>query len=147
MALDAKNKDNNKPNDKRPIAELSIKESTNFITSLLKEIRQTGKLKLQTSMESGKDYIGISDVVKILHNISVNGKSRIYNVASGYNLTNKDIVDFIMNKRSFELQYQPNLPGIIFPQIDTAKIRNEFSFKSGNINDTLGNMISNYFNN
>lgn len=119
--------------------------SENFITALLKEIKDTGQLKLQTSGDSYKDYISIDSVTYLLYNISVSGKERIYNVAGGENITNNEIVDCIAKKISFKVHEDAHLPGIVFPSISIKRIKEEFSFTPVSISQTLNKMISNYF--
>jgi nucleoside-diphosphate-sugar epimerase len=103
-------------------------KSDNFVFSLLQEIGLTKRLTLNTSLNSAKDYISIEDVVKLLYQISVHGKHRLYNIASGKNVSNKEILDQISESAIFEtLVTNPSLD-IIFPQIDTSLIKNEFRF-------------------
>jgi len=119
--------------------------SSNFITSLVREIRKTGKLTMHTSPQSSKDYIGIDDVVRLLPLICTSGKEKIYNVASGKNIANSEIIEFIARKLAFDVQYAPGAPEIIFPVITTKRITSEFSFEPGDIYNTMDNMISHYF--
>ena len=57
----------------------------NFLPSLLDEARSTGKLLVRTSPQSSKDYVDIDDVCRMIERIALNGKRRLYNVASGVN--------------------------------------------------------------
>ena len=70
--------------------------SDNFLFSLIREAINKNKITLQQPLNIYRDYININDVLEMLYNISTKGKDRIYNLASGKNVSNKKInVDII----------------------------------------------------
>lgn len=113
-------------------------DSSNFLTSILNDAFKTGKIVFQTTPDSGKDYIGIHDVVRMLFEISVNGKSRIYNLATGSNLLNSEIAAIITQKTGCEIFFEANPNKILFPKIGIGKLEREFSFKT---HDTVSSLI------
>ena len=72
--------------------------------SIIREAVDTKKITLHTKLESEKDYVHIDDVVKILPEIILNGKYRIYNVASGQNTTNQALISKIQEIVPCELE-------------------------------------------
>ena len=74
-----------------------------FIGQLISECRIKGFAKILQSPLSEKDYISMDDIVFFIHQIAFNGKFRIYNVASGSNITHKE-VSSILNSKGFEVK-------------------------------------------
>ena len=105
-------------------------ESKNFITSIVTDALTKGKIILRTTPDSAKDYIGIDDVVSLLYRISSEGKESIYNVASGFNTRNDEILDIIQHETGCEIEYNQAAERNIFPEIQVNRIKNEFGFSS-----------------
>src|SRR5258705_4853720 len=102
--------------------------SDNFITSIIKDAVQNGRIVLRTTPDSAKDYISLKDVVSLLLKISLEGKSVVYNVASGINTSNADILNVIQQETGCIIEYSPLAKNIIFPPIQINKLKNEFGF-------------------
>ena len=100
----------------------------NFLPSLLEEARRTGALVVRTSPHSSKDYIDIGDVCRMVESISLSGKRRLYNVASGNDTTNATITALIENALGVKPEFAAGAPTTTFPRIDISRIREEFSF-------------------
>src|SRR5690606_39421121 len=79
-----------------------------FIDQLLEEGRQTGHIRLQTSLESRKDYLYIDDAVRALIDISTSPARGIINVASGQAVSNREIMER-SEEHTSELQSRENL--------------------------------------
>ncbi|CAM2935150.1 NAD-dependent epimerase/dehydratase family protein [Paenibacillus sediminis] len=107
-------------------------ESNNFIYSIIKDALSKGEIILRSSLDSAKDYISIHDVVQLLINISQRGESKIYNVASGFNITNGEWISEIVRATGCSIQVVPNAPTIKFPVLDVQQIKEEFHFNPRN---------------
>ena len=59
----------------------------------------------------------------------MNGKYKLYNVASGRNIKTKKIVDIINNQLNNQIKIVDNPRKIIFPNISIKKITSEYGFK------------------
>jgi nucleoside-diphosphate-sugar epimerase len=103
--------------------------SVNFLPSLVEEARREGSLTIRTSPQSTKDYVDIDDVCRLLEKIALNGSERIYNVASGVNVTNGEIAGLIEKRLGAKVQFVPRPPTTTFPPIDVRRVRNEFGFE------------------
>jgi nucleoside-diphosphate-sugar epimerase len=68
-----------------------------FVGNIFSQI-ESGTLKVNDSPKSKKDYVLISDVVKILQMISFYGANQIYNVASGKRLSHYTLLKFFAKK-------------------------------------------------
>jgi nucleoside-diphosphate-sugar epimerase len=100
----------------------------NFLPSLIADARQRKRVLLRTTPDSSKDYIGIADVVQVIEQISLRGRHRIYNVASGRNTSNAQIAAFLRDKLGAEVEYERNASRTVFPEIRISRLAGEFGF-------------------
>ena len=91
--------------------------SSNFITDIINESLTQGRITLKTSMDSFKDYVNIDDAIELIVKILTNGKEKVYNVASGINIANAEIVSAIQEATGCTLQVKDNAPTVQFPSI------------------------------
>jgi nucleoside-diphosphate-sugar epimerase len=119
-------------------------KSDNYLFSLIKEAVNTHQIHLQLPLKSAKDYVSINDVVKNAILISQNGKQRIYNIASGFQISNEQIVNSIKEETNCKVEVLANSDGLIFPQISIERIVNEFNFTPVNILNDISDLIKNY---
>ena len=87
------------------------------------------KVVLSGHHETKKDFIMLSDVVSCLENIAINGKADIYNVASGVNISFKQLKILIEKSLKCRVTYDAGLEKRTTPDIEITKVVNEFSFK------------------
>lgn len=118
--------------------------STLFIPSIIRDAVDKNKILLHSTLDSEKDYIHVDDVVKILIEISLNGKHKIYNVARGQNTKTKDIVEEISRITGCEIEIANDSKEYSFPIITIERVKNEFKFKPRSIIDDLKNIIESY---
>ncbi|MEW9700317.1 NAD-dependent epimerase/dehydratase family protein [Paenibacillus sp. SI8] len=118
--------------------------SGNFLYALLRDALESGRIELHTTLNSSKDYIGVEDVAKLLIQISEAGKSRIYNVASGVNTSNREIVEWIIELTGCEVTVADSARTIIFPEIAINLIRNEFDFKASDSGALIQKLAEKY---
>lgn len=119
-------------------------KSNNFLTAVLKEAIVNTKVVLRTSLESAKDYISVDDVVDLICKIALTGKEKIYNVASGVNISNQDLLSEIKKLTGCELEVVPQAETIIFPNINIERLVGEFEFKPVDVMELLKELIIEY---
>jgi len=119
----------------------------NFLSSILHEIKTTDKLKLHSSLNSEKDYIAIEDVITLLYDISLHGKYQVYNIASGKNTTNQEIVEVISAIKNFKLEDTQSMPEHKFLNIDNTRIIEEFAYKPTDVLNKISILSKNFLNN
>lgn len=119
-------------------------KSENFISSLIRDAFRNKRIVLHTSLDSKKDYINIKDVVNILPKIAVHGNRKIYNVASGKNVTNAQIVDILGRLTGCIVEVDENAKRICYPNIYVSRIKEEFAFTPSKITDDLNELVSKY---
>ena len=108
-------------------------KAENFLHSIIDDAITKKHIVLNTSLMSSKDYISIEDVIDIIIKISTEGSKKTYNLASGYNITNKEIIEKICEKTGATYEVMEKAPTIIFPTINIDKIKEEFGFKPCNV--------------
>ena len=115
--------------------------SNNFLTSIIRDAVLTGKVKLETSLKSEKDYISVEDVVEILPKIAVGGRFQIYNVASGKNVTNRELLERLADLTGCDVDVKRDAPTVKFPVITIDKVTLEFEFQPVPILECLAEII------
>ena len=81
--------------------------SGNLIASLVNEARH-GRISLQSSPESAKDYIHIEDVTERLTHIALGAKSACYNVASGRQMHHSEWLEQLSTLTGCEISTTPD---------------------------------------
>ena len=117
-----------------------------FLPSIIREAIDKKKITLHTKLRSEKDYVHIDDVVKVLPEIALNGKYRIYNVAKGENTTNQDIITKLQQITSCKLDILEGAKNYSFPKINTERIVNEFNFNSKSVLNYIDDIVGSYKN-
>lgn len=119
-------------------------KSKNFLNSIIKEVIKSRELELYTTLSSAKDYIYIDDAVKLIVEILLYGKEKIYNIASGINYSNEFIINEMKKNVDFNYKINEKAEQVIFPKISTKKIQSEFNFKPTRFEDKLIELINLY---
>jgi len=121
--------------------------SQNFITAIVKEALKNSKVELLTTPDSAKDYIFVGDVCSALIKLAQQPQAGIYNLCSGTNTNNKDIVEELSRLTGAEIVYSPEAQQIIFQEISNAKVRNVIDFKpTTTVLDALPEIIAAFKN-
>jgi nucleoside-diphosphate-sugar epimerase len=118
--------------------------SANFLTTIIRDAVSKKKIVLQTSDASEKDYISVDDVVAGLIKIATGGRERIYNLASGSNTSNGQLVESLRSLTGCAVEVLPGAPTVSFPPIDIDRMRSEFNFKPAHVLDDLAGLVSMY---
>jgi nucleoside-diphosphate-sugar epimerase len=121
-------------------------QSENFIFSLIRDALRKRRIVLNTTLDSSKDHVSVHDVVRILPEIAVKGKHKIYNVASGENISAGQIVDRLSSLTGCSVEVAANAERICLPNIYIDRIKKEFEFKPSRILVDLERLISEYKN-
>lgn len=117
-------------------------ESNNFLTALIREAVSKKSVMLHTTLDSSKDYISIEDVVSLLPLVATHGRHRLYNIAAGTNISNKQIVLMIKKLVRFRLSVSEEAVRHIHPHIDVRRIVNEFNYEPRTILNVLENLVA-----
>lgn len=118
--------------------------SKNFLTSVIRAAVDDGQIVLATHPDSAKDYLSISDLVPLLVEIALRGQERLYNVASGVNVTARALTQKLESLTGCNLTVARGAPAVSFPLINIARIRREFAFSPAMVLDSLEGLIAEY---
>jgi nucleoside-diphosphate-sugar epimerase len=121
-------------------------DSENFINDIIGKIKKEGRVDFFTTAASAKDYISLDALTAILITIATTGKQDIYNVASGENISNAEIIEMLKQYFSFEYMYSEKAREILFPAINIDRIKNEFGFSTQDNKQNLLQLIKMYSN-
>ncbi len=102
-------------------------ESENFLPTLIREAL-SGRILLLTDPASTKDYIAMSDVLRVLPQIATEGQERIYNVASGSNIKNSELSKRLSDLTACTIDVMEFAPLITFAPISVDRLIQEFMF-------------------
>ena len=103
-----------------------------FLGEVLKQATSQASVKFLSSPVSTKDYIHIDDASRLLLRISAKGKSRLYNVASGSNVTHREIAD-VLEANGVRCVFAPSGSAQMFPPVDVQRIREEFDLNPSSL--------------
>ncbi|MBC3830236.1 SDR family oxidoreductase [Undibacterium amnicola] len=117
--------------------------SQNFLSEILSAAARLKTVEFFTAPESEKDYISVKDVALALPRIALVGESGIFNLASGKNISNQMIADFL-TKSGVICAFQPNAPAIKFPRIETKKVESLFGMKTCDLVQDLPSLLQHY---
>jgi nucleoside-diphosphate-sugar epimerase len=99
-----------------------------FLASLLADAKSSGVVRLRTALDSQRDYVSVEDTVDLLARIALGGRHRLYNIASGAQVSHARLAEGIAAATGCRILVEPGAPSLRFPPIDVARIRGEFGF-------------------
>ena len=102
-------------------------DASNFLASVVADAVRTGHVSLGGAPDSAKDYVHVEDVVQALLHIAAGGTARIYNVASGRNVTNRQLLDRLSALTGCTWSAGDDAPTSRFPRICTEALSGLYS--------------------
>lgn len=118
--------------------------SENFLPSIIRTVVMEQRVMLGTALDSTKDYVSIDDVVSILPKIAVAGKQRTYNVASGRNTSNRELVTRLGEITRISVNEPIDAATTAFPLIAIGRLEHEFAYAPIDVLDCLEGLIKSY---
>jgi len=95
--------------------------SPGFLSELLQRLRTEREFTLDSSSGIVRDYVAVGDVLNALKAILDINRHEVFNVASGENVSNQDIVDTI-NEFGFQINLSQNSDRQNAPVSDISKV-------------------------
>jgi nucleoside-diphosphate-sugar epimerase len=108
-----------------------------FLAALLEEAKASGILRLRTALDSERDYVSIEETVDLLVKIALGGRRRLYNVASGVQVSHARLAQALTAATGWPVEVQADAPTVRSPPIDVSRIRDEFGFVPRDLLDRL----------
>ena len=118
--------------------------SGNFLFSLIKDAVEKKLVTLYQPMNIERDFILIDDVLDQIEKIVMKGQKRMYNLAAGKNISNKDILTELERITGCVIEAGKVKERLVFPRIDTTNLKKEFSFNPRDVFSQIKYLISNY---
>lgn len=115
-----------------------------FLPSLILSALREKRVVLKTGLQSAKDYISVDDCVDALVAICERGAERLYNVASGVNISHAQIVERLQELTGASVEVAPGAPTVGYPQIDVGRIRALIPAPRENVLDAMENLVRAY---
>lgn len=102
--------------------------SQNFLPAIVRQALD-GRIVLQSTLASAKNYVVLEDVLDLLPRIAEHGASDVYNVAGERNVSHREIVDRLAELTGCTVTVAPGAVEQSFPPIPIERIRREFGFR------------------
>jgi nucleoside-diphosphate-sugar epimerase len=118
--------------------------SENFLPSILRDALERGHVTLGLGRGSEKDYVAVEDVADALLRIALEGRERLYNVASGENVSNGALLDALAALTGARVDVTADAPEIRFPPIDVSRLAGEFDWRPRRLPDELPRLLEGY---
>ncbi len=99
-----------------------------FLQMVLAELLREGEVTIGEAAESTKDYVALQDVVGLLPRIAEQGQARIYNLASGMNLSHRELAECLRNLTGGAVHFARGGVCRRFARIDVTRINQEFDW-------------------
>jgi nucleoside-diphosphate-sugar epimerase len=99
-----------------------------FIDQVLNDIVNKGSILFNGSIEASKDYISIEDISPILTKVSLSPETGCFNIASGENTSNLEILNFLRREFSFDFLGSGSEEPTNLPSIDISRAHRLFEF-------------------
>lgn len=119
------------------------RDEDGFLPSLLKRAlgNASKELVVDSSPHYARDYVHLTDVINALIAISDEGKSIIYNVASGQNVSNKDIFSVLENTCNLSVVATQHHELPASPQINIKKIQSSLDWSAQKVLPMIENIL------
>lgn len=115
----------------------------NFLSEILLAAVKEKAVVFRSAPDSQKDYISIDDVIHFLPLIAMDGKTGIYNLARGRNVSHLEIAN-ILKGLGVHCEFEPNARSMQFSVIDTSKLQEYFGTAEHDLAIDLPGLLKNY---
>ncbi len=99
------------------------------------------RLHIDTTLHATRDYVHLDDVLAALVLIATRGTQPLYNVASGRNLSNRELFARLRELSGCEIVAQRQHMARPSPRIDISRLRREFAWRPGCLLDKLADLL------
>ncbi|MDP3791622.1 MAG: NAD(P)-dependent oxidoreductase [Candidatus Omnitrophota bacterium] len=119
--------------------------SDNFISVLMREACEEKSILLHSMAQSAKDFILLEDAVGAIIALGELPRSGpIYNIASGRNLSNRQVCEAITAVEHCKWEVVPDARLLDFPEIDISRARKDLGLTPGDVLGSLAGMVRRY---
>ncbi len=114
-------------------------DAPGFLPNLMRQLRlhRGGPLEVNTSLHAARDYVAMEDVLQALVRIACRGTQAAYNVASGHNIGNAELLQRLNELSGHELHARHRLRVASPAVVSVERLRREFGWQPSSLWDTL----------
>jgi len=121
-------------------------DAEGFLACLLRDMAgisfgQPARLKVPTTAQRARDYVHLDDALRALLLIATAGTQTLYNVASGVNVSNRDLFARLHALTGCEIVASQRHIVRPTPRIDTTRMRQEFGWQPRGLLDNLAQLL------
>lgn len=119
-------------------------DADGFLPLLLRTVaaqREQVSITMETSAAFARDYISLDDVVRGLVDICVRGREKLYNLASGENISNAVLFDLIRDLAGVDVVPTSVTQGLSSPVIDMQRFISEFGWQPESLRTRLPTLL------
>lgn len=98
----------------------------NFLASVANQSARGEDVTIRESAVSAKDYISVAEVARVLHQIAIGGRERLYHVASGQSVEHGKIATLLKEVFGVTVDFAADGKARRLPEIDIRRMKNEF---------------------
>lgn len=115
-------------------------DSSDNISNFIREAL-AGEVRFTAHRKSTKDYVVMDDILEMMPKIAVHGKSSIYNLASGYNVSTDEIADLLVSETGCRVKFDEGEMLRCPRSINVSLLENEFSYQPQRLLDYARRVI------
>jgi nucleoside-diphosphate-sugar epimerase len=111
---------------------LSHNDPNGFLPTLLRRVAQSRRgevLAVESIAQSARDYVYLPDVLRALVDIAQRGTQTVYNVASGYNVSNAQLATWVAQRTGRQLQFTASSAPSCSPVVDITRLLEDFGWR------------------
>ena len=125
-------------------------DAEGFLPQLLRGVPQAvahaapglpARLNVDSTPHLTRDYVHLDDVLQALVLIATRGTQPLYNVASGRNLSNRELFARLRELSGCELVAEQHHIVRPAPRIDISRLRREFGWQPADVLDKLAELL------
>lgn len=112
----------------------------NFLHATIRRALETTTLELATSPDTARDYVHVDDVVRLLPEIARRGRHGLYNLASGTNVANRELIGAIARESGCAIRMTGSSGGAA-PIASIERLCEEFAFRPRSVLDDIPGLL------
>lgn len=101
-------------------------EADNFLHRICRQALAAPSFEVDTASTAERDYVYIDDVCHVLRRLAEGARHPVYNVASGVNVSNRDLIDIVSDATGCRITVREQPRDRPVPRIDISRIQAEF---------------------
>lgn len=115
----------------------------NFLAAIAGQAALGQPVAIGEAPGSAKDYLPIDQATRLLASIARGGNARLYNVASGSQVTHAEVANLVSQVFSVPVDFAPGGALRRLPQIDVSRIHHEFGPGPGDVPGQIRSFLHN----